>query len=64
MNYDKMCMIPGYAYVPIQRLNDVYDAEQALNRGTLFPCLDLPMSEYGKQDLSECKKLFNKEGCD
>ena len=64
MNYDKMCMIPGYAYVPLQRLQSIYDVDKALDRGTLFPCLDIPMNEYGKQDLTDCEKLFDKEDCD
>lgn len=64
MNYDKMCMIPGYAYVPFQRLDDIYDADKALERGTLFPALDIPMSEYGRQDLSNCENFINsEEGC-
>ncbi len=58
---DKMCMIPGYAYVPIQKLQSVYDTDKALSCGTLFPSLDIPMNEYGKQDLSECNLLIDKE---
>lgn len=63
MNYDKMCMIPGYAYIPLQRLQNVYDPDKALNSGTLFPCLDIPMNEYGKKDLSECESFFDEEVC-
>ena len=58
---NKMCMIPGYAYVPIQKLQDVYDTDKALSAGTLFPCLDIPMYEYGNQDLSQCNALIDKE---
>lgn len=35
------------AYVPMQRLNGMYDAAQALDNGTLFPELDKPF--YGKK---------------
>lgn len=30
------------AYVPFQQWGKVYDADEAINRGTLFPELDLP----------------------
>ena len=30
------------AYVPFQQWGEVYDDEDALSRGTLFPELDLP----------------------
>ena len=30
------------AYVPYQRFENLYGAEKALSRGTLFACLDLP----------------------
>ena len=41
----------GYSYVPIQVAEDtnLYDAETALSRGTIFPPLDLPLGVYGKQ---------------
>lgn len=46
---DKMtCGCVGYAYVPIQELSCTYDACKALERGSLFPELDLTMCEYGK----------------
>ncbi|MBE7034521.1 MAG: spore coat associated protein CotJA [Ruminococcaceae bacterium] len=37
----------GYAYVPVQELGELYAPEEALERGTLFPELDLPISVYG-----------------
>lgn len=58
MDYDKMCMIPGYAYVPTQRFSNVYDAEKALERGTVFAALDISMEQYGKEDLSECENYI------
>lgn len=41
----------GYAYVPFQTAEEtnLYDAETGLNRGTVFPTLDLPLGVYGKQ---------------
>lgn len=30
------------AYVPVQKLETVYDTDQAFDRGTLFPPLDKP----------------------
>lgn len=42
------CGCVGYAFVPVQRLESVYDCKEALERGTLFPELDLTMDEYGK----------------
>ena len=46
------CGCVGYGYVPVQELNEVYDATTSLNQGTVFPEIDLTMSEYG----SVCKK--------
>ena len=46
------CGCLGYAYVPVQELECVYEPETALKQGTLFPELDLTMYEYGKI----CKK--------
>ena len=42
------CGCVAYAYVPIQCLKDTYKPAVALTRGTLFPELDLTISEYGK----------------
>ncbi len=33
---------PAMAYVPFQEWGEVYDEENALTRGTLFPELDFP----------------------
>lgn len=44
----KNCGCVGYAYVPIQMLNTVYEPEKALMQGTNFPELDLSIEEYGK----------------
>ncbi len=54
-------MPEGYAYVPIQIANDrnLYSPEMGLNRGTIFPTLDLPLGVYGKQNL-EKKEVFDK----
>lgn len=30
------------AYVPFQQRGEIYSFEKALDRGTLFPCLDKP----------------------
>lgn len=38
---------PGMAYVPFQQWGKVYDADTGLQRGTMFPVLDLPFQEYG-----------------
>jgi len=41
----------GYAYVPIQNsvLTNIYGPEMGLERGTIFPFLDLPLGVYGFQ---------------
>ena len=54
------CNLPiGYAFVPIQTADDtnIYNAETGLNRGTIFPPLDLPLGVYGRQ-------VFKKEDGD
>ncbi len=62
MKFDKICMIPGYAYVPEQKLMQTYNSEKGLERGTIFPELDLPMDIYGKQDISEiCEEVMKME---
>ena len=35
-------MVLAMAYVPTQQWQDLYEAEEALHRGTLFRQLDLP----------------------
>ncbi len=42
------CGCVGYAYVPVQELCETYDACTALERGSLFPELDLTIDEYGE----------------
>gem|GEM_PF-1857648 len=32
----------GMAYIPFQPWEEPYDAQQGLERGTMFPSLDLP----------------------
>lgn len=48
-------MLDGYAYVPIQRadMRNIYDPEAGLERGTIFPTLDLPLGVYGNQIMRE-----------
>lgn len=50
---DKYCNLPlAYSYVPIQKLKTVYSACEALENGTLFPELNLPLGVYGKKAFS------------
>lgn len=42
------CGCVGYGFVPVQEMEDIYDSAKALTQGTIFPELDLDMSEYGK----------------
>ena len=42
------CGCVGYAYVPVHYLNNLYDACEGLNNGTMFPELNLTICEYGK----------------
>ena len=37
------------AYVPFQQWGEVYNDEEALCRGTIFPDLDLPFGKGGSQ---------------
>ncbi|MCI8335837.1 MAG: spore coat associated protein CotJA [Peptococcaceae bacterium] len=39
-------MRPGYTYVPPQKFETTYKPDEALEKGTLFPILYLPMSVY------------------
>lgn len=48
----------GYAYIPPQRMEQVFSPEEALAHGTLFPELYLPIGVY---DAANCKK--EKGGC-
>ena len=36
------CITPAMAYVPMQKWGHIYEAEMGMERGTLFPELDLP----------------------
>lgn len=42
------CGCVGYAFVPVQCLNEVCTAEEGLAMGTIFPELHLTINEYGK----------------
>lgn len=42
------CGCVGYAYVPVQYLNEVYSPCDGLQNGTIFPELHLTIDEYGK----------------
>ena len=42
------CGCVGYGYVPVQEMAELYDSCKALSQGTVFPELDLDISEYGK----------------
>ena len=45
---DEMKVMPvvGYAFVPIQVIDEIYSVEKALEIGTMFPELNLPMEVY------------------
>ncbi len=42
------CGCVGYGYVPVQQLNTIFNADEALCKGSLFPELALTIEEYGK----------------
>ncbi len=42
-----MQMRIGYAYVPPQVFDNLYSPEEALQNGTLFRELNIPMEAYG-----------------
>lgn len=46
------CGCVGYAYVPVQEMQETYEACKGLEAGTIFPELDLDICEYG----SVCKQ--------
>ena len=56
----------GYSYVPVQVFGDVYCAEKALKRGTIFPELDLPFGVYGNNfdSMDQCKMKCKEAKCD
>ncbi len=37
---------PGYAFVPDQQLGKVYGPSAALQNGTVFPELNIPIGQY------------------
>ncbi len=41
------CGCVGYGYVPVQELDSVYTAADAIMAGTVFPELNLGIDEYG-----------------
>lgn len=43
-----VCGCVGYGYVPVQEMQELYDVSKALKQGTVFPELDLDITEYGK----------------
>lgn len=55
MEMQKGCGCLGYGYVPVQQLNTVYNAKEALAAGSLFPELALTIEQYGKICKSEGK---------
>lgn len=36
----------GYAYIPVQRMDKVYSPNKAMKAGTIFPDLNITISEY------------------
>lgn len=50
------CGCVGYGYVPVQKLNMVYCAEEALENGSIFPELVLTIEEYGKVCKGGCEE--------
>lgn len=54
MNDERMIncnMRLGYAYVPNQKavMTNLFNPEYGLDRGTIFPLLDIPLGVYGFQ---------------
>ncbi len=51
-NYQKRCNEElARAYVPFQRMNQIYSPAEALKKGTLFPELYKPYKSMGKQEI-------------
>lgn len=44
---EELCTTPVMAYVPLQKWEDLYEAEAGLGRGTIFAQLDLPFVGEG-----------------
>ena len=55
MEKQEYCGCVGYGYVPVQQLNTVYSAEDALENGSVFPELVLTIEEYGKVCKGGCQ---------
>jgi len=47
----------AYSYTPLQELDTVYEDDDALSRGTVFPELYKPVSVYGKEFAACAKDL-------
>lgn len=39
-------MYLGFAYVPCQKFENLYDKKEALKKGTIFKDLDIPFEAY------------------
>ena len=39
----------GYAFVPVQTINDIYSPQEGLMVGTIFPELNKPFGVYGAE---------------
>ncbi len=52
----------GYAYVPMQiaEMRNLFDPEEGLKQGTIFPILAKPFGVYGKQIYGD--KIFPEVG--
>ena len=47
MNYNMPeSMYLGFAYVPNQKFEDIYDTKEALSNGTIFKSLNIPFEAY------------------
>ena len=47
MNYYEKDMRLAHAYIPRQEWNEnLYNLDEALKNGTIFPCLNQPICEY------------------
>lgn len=41
----------GFAYVPFQRFENLYNLKKGLERGTIFSDLDIPLSVYSSNPI-------------
>ena len=46
MNEMTPCGRVAYAYVPVQKMGELYSPADGLCAGTIFPELNIPMPEY------------------